>query len=155
VNTEDADVVRFLKLYTFLPLEEIAALGHLQGADIRRAKEVLAYEVTRLTHGEAHATAAREAARQLFGGAGSGEGVPSTTLSAADVGAGMLAVELFERAGLSKSRSEARRLIQQGGAFVNDELVATVEAVITPAMVRQGALLLRAGKKRFHRVVIE
>ena len=154
INTEDADVVRFLKIYTFLPLEEIEALGRLQGAEIQRAKEVLAYEATRLTHSQEAADQAREASRALFGGAGAEESVPSTVLSKAEFGEGLLVVEVLERVGLVNSRSEARRLIRQGGAYVGDDRVASEEQMLTPADLAGGSVLLRAGKKRYRRLVI-
>jgi tyrosyl-tRNA synthetase len=154
INTEDADVIRFLKLYTFLPLEQIEALSALKGAEIRRAKEILAYEATRLSHGEQEADLAREASRQLFGGQGAGEAVPSTEIAEEELRLGLSAAELFQRVGLVGSRSEARRLIQQGGAYLNDEALADVERMITVDDLDQGALLLRAGKKRYHRVTV-
>lgn len=159
INTEDADVERFLKIYTFLPLEQIAELGQLKGAEIRRAKEVLAYEVTKLTHGQEEAERAREASRRLFGGQGADSAMPSTTLSAAELdgdalSAGVSVTELFQRVGLVKSRGEARRLIQQGGAYINGQKVSSVDRVITRDDFGQDGLLLRAGKKRYHRVVL-
>jgi tyrosyl-tRNA synthetase len=154
INTEDADVERFLKIYTFLPLEEIAGLGALEGAELRRAKEVLAYEVTRLTHGQQEADQARETSRALFGGGAAPADVPTTALPAAELAAGLAVTELFERVGLVKSRSEARRLIQQGGAYLGDAQVAAVDAVVTAADVPADGLLLRAGKKRYHRVTV-
>jgi tyrosyl-tRNA synthetase len=156
VNTEDQDVERFLKIYTFLPLEEIAELAQWQGAEIRRAKERLAYEVTRLTHGEDEAEQAREASRSLFGGAaaGAGEAVPTTELDAQALQQGMAITDLLERTGLAKSRSEARRLIQQGGAYLNEEQISSVDLLITSADLRGDAMLLRAGKKRYHRVTV-
>jgi tyrosyl-tRNA synthetase len=154
INCEDADVVRFLKIYTFLPLEEIEALGRLQGAEIRQAKEVLAFEATALTHSQAAAELAREASRQLFGGGGSAEAVPSTILPIADLQAGLVVTELLVRVGLAKSRSDARRLIEQGGAYIHEQVVASVERLVTLEDLRGGALLLRAGKKRYHRVTV-
>lgn len=154
VNVEDADVEKLLKLFTFLPLEEIAALAALEGADIRRAKEVLAFEATTIAHGENEAAKAREASRALFGGASEGgEAVPTATVSRAALEAGMLVVDLFVAAELVKSKGEARRLIEQGGAYINDERVTAVEETIGAARLRDGALLLRAGKKRYARVV--
>jgi len=154
INTEDADVERFLKIYTFLPLERIGELCRAKGADIRSAKEVLAFEVTRLTHGDAQAEQAREASRSLFGSGGTSEAVPSTTLSATQLGGGIPVAELFQRVGLVKTRSEARRLIQQGGAYINEAQVTSVDQVVSLADVQGGSLLLRAGKKRYHRVVV-
>lgn len=154
INTEDADVERFLKLYTFLPMEEIKELARLKGAEIRRAKEVLAFEVTRITHGLEEAEQAREASRRLFGGAGASDAVPTTQIAAAELDAGIAVTDLFQRAGLVKSRSEARRLIEQGGAYINEKQVATIDQIVTSDALQQGALLLRAGKKRYHRVTI-
>lgn len=155
VNTEDPDVERFLALYTFLPMEEVRALGRLEGAEIRHAKEVLAFETTRLTHGEAAAEEAREASRALFaGGEGSMEGAPTTHLSAAEFAEGVPAAQLFAMVGLAGSRGEARRLILQGGAYVNGDRVDGADQVITPRDLVDGSLFLRAGKKKYHRVVV-
>ncbi len=131
VNVEDADVERLLKLFTFLPLDEIAELGRLRGAEIRRAKEVLAFEATAIAHGEEEARKAREAARALFGGAGEGgEAVPTVSVPRAALEAGMPAADLFVAAGLVKSKGEARRLIDQGGAYVDDERVTSPEQTL-------------------------
>ncbi|MCD6518607.1 MAG: tyrosine--tRNA ligase [Anaerolineae bacterium] len=155
INTDDADVERFLKLYTFLPLEEIRELCKVKGAALRKAKEVLAYEVTRWVHGEEEAQKAQEASRRLFSGQAAAEAVPTTKVAEDELRQGIMVTELFCRVGLTKSRSEARRLIQQGGAYVNGEKVTSVEQVVTLDDLRDEALLLRAGKKRFHRVVAE
>jgi len=155
INTDDADVERFLKLYTFLPLEEIRELCKVKGAALRKAKEVLAYEVTRWVHGEEEAQKAQEASRRLFSGQVAAEAVPTTKVAEDELRQGIMVTELFFRVGLTKSRSEARRLIQQGGAYVNGEKVTSVEQVVTLDDLKDEALLLRAGKKRFHRVVAE
>ncbi len=156
INTEDPDVERFLALYTFLPMSEVQRLGELRGAELRKAKEVLAFEATKLTHGEEAAREAMEASRSLFGGdAGSMKGVPTTTMSAGELAQGIPASQLFAQTGLAASRGEARRLIQQGGAYVNGERVETVEQMITPRELVEGSLFLRAGKKKYHRIVIE
>ncbi len=153
INTEDADVGRFLALFTFLPMERVRELGRLQGADVRQAKEVLAFEATRILHGEEAAAEAQGASRQLFGRGVATEAVPTTELPAGELETGILAPELFERVGLCRSRSEARRLIEQGGAWVNDRQIGSVDERLTSADLEQGALLLRAGKKRYHRVL--
>jgi tyrosyl-tRNA synthetase len=153
INTEDADVERFLAIFTFLPMAEVHALGRRSGADIRQAKEVLAFEATRILHGEAAACSAQDASRQLFGGGIATDAVPTTELDVTVLKTGILAPELFEQVGLCRSRSEARRLIQQGGAYVNEELVGSVDERITTAHLRDGAILLRAGKKRYHRIL--
>ena len=154
INVDDADVERFLRIYTFLPLDEIEKLGRLRDAEIRRAKEILAFEVTHSTHGEDAAERAREASRRLFGGRGADDSVPTTRVGEAELRAGIAVTELLHRAGLVKSRGEARRLIQQGGAYVNDQQVSSVDRVITCGDLMEDAVLLRAGKKRHHRLII-
>ena len=154
INTEDPDVERFLALFTFLPMEQARELGKLRGAEIRRAKEVLAFEATRILHGEAAAREAQEASRQIFGRGVVTEAIPTTELPLAEFETGIPAPDLFQRVGLCRSRSEARRLIQQGGAYVNDEPLGSVAALIDSARLTDGALVLRAGKKRYHRIVV-
>ena len=155
INTEDADVERFLAIFTFLPMERVRGLGRLMGADVRQAKEVLAFEATRVLHGEKAAGEAQEASRKLFGRGVVTDAVPSTELGTSELEAGIRAPELFQRVGLCRPRSEARRLIQQGGAYVNDGPVDSVDDVITLDHLDDGAILLRAGKKRYHRVLVE
>ena len=153
INAEDADTGRFLALFTFLPMDQVRDLGRLAGADSRLAKEVLAFEATKILHGEAAAVEAREASRRLFGGGVAGDALPSTELESAELAAGVTAPDLFFRVGLCSSRADARRLIQQGGAYVNDVPVAGVDDRITAEHLQDGAILLRAGKKRYHRVI--
>ena len=154
INVDDRDVERFLKYYTFLPLEEIARLGALQGAELRQAKERLAFEVTKLTHGEDEARQAQDAAHALFEGTGELTGVPETTIPQVRLTAGVPVIDLLVETGLAASKSAARRLIQQGGASLNGTRLAQLEAVVTSADLHDGALLLRAGKKHYHRVVV-
>ena len=154
INVDDRDVERFLKYYTFLPLEEIARLGALQGAELRQAKERLAFEVTKLTHGEDEARQAQDAAHALFEGTGELTGVPETTIPQVRLTAGVAVIDLLVETGLAASKSAARRLIQQGGASLNGTRLAQLEAVVTSADLHDGALLLRAGKKHYHRVVV-
>ena len=154
INVDDRDVERFLKYYTFLPLEEIARLGALQGAELRQAKEILAFEVTRLTHGEDEARKAQDTAHALFEGTGELTGVPETTMPQARLAAGVPVIDLLVETGLAASKSAARRLIQQGGASLNGARLAQLEAVVTSADLHDGAMLLRAGKKHYHRVVV-
>lgn len=155
INTDDRDVERFLAYFTLLPMDEVRRLGSLRGEEIRQAKEVLAYEVTKLAHGEEEARKARDAARAAFYGAGDIEALPSTTIPRAALERGISVVDLFVQTGLAKSKSEARRLIQQGGAYINGERVDDIEAVASLEHLQDGHLILRAGKKRYHRVVIE
>ena len=154
INVDDRDVERFLKYYTFLPLEEIARLGALQGAELRQAKELLAFEVTKLTHGENEARKAQDASHALFEGTGELTGVPQTTMPQMRLTAGVPVIDLLVETGLAASKSAARRLILQGGASLNGTRLAQLEAVVTSADLHDGALLLRAGKKHYHRVVV-
>ncbi|MBL8379625.1 MAG: tyrosine--tRNA ligase [Burkholderiales bacterium] len=154
VNTDDRDVRRFLALFTFLPMDEVERLGAAVGADLNASKRILAYEVTRLAHGEAAANAARDAAAAAFGGGGDVSAIPSTRIDLARLTAGIALVELLVEAGLAPSKGEARRLIQQGGAYVNDHAAGDVQARVGPADLRDGAVILRAGKKKIHRVLV-
>jgi tyrosyl-tRNA synthetase len=153
INTEDADVERFLALFTFLPMERVRELGSLAGADLRQAKEVLAFEATKILHGEEAARKAQEASHKLFGRGVVTDALPTTAIDASELEGGIATPELFQRVGLCRSRSEARRLIQQGGAYVNDEPVGSVDDLVTAEHLDAGAILLRAGKKRYHRIV--
>ncbi|MGQ4806703.1 Tyrosine--tRNA ligase [Candidatus Entotheonellaceae bacterium PAL068K] len=153
INMDDRDVHRFLNLYTLLPVEETSRLGTLQGADLRQAKATLAYEVTVLTHGVAAAQQAQRAARAMFGGNGGSLGVPQTSVALGRLEAGVHVVDLLVETGLVASKSAARRLIQQGGARINGTKVSSIEAIVTHADFNDGAVLLRAGKKRYHRIV--
>jgi tyrosyl-tRNA synthetase len=154
INTTDADVVRFLKIYTFLPMERIAELGRLEGADLRQAKQVLAHEVTTFVHGRQAADAAREASERIFGGREATDAIPTTSIPRVELVAGIDVAELFCRVGLTATRAAARRLIQQGGAYINDAAVASADQQVTLAHAGPGGLLLRYGKKRYHRVVV-
>ncbi len=148
-NTEDADVGRFLRLFTELPLEEIARLERLEGAEINEAKKILAFEATRLCHGEEAARRAAEAARALFeGGAGEISALPVVEVPRARLEAGIPVVELFTKAGLTRSNSEARRLIRGGGARIDDLRIEDEQLVVTAEMLKNGQLKLSAGKKR-------
>lgn len=153
INVDDRDVRRFLSYYTLLPLDDINRLGALQGADLRQAKEVLAFEVTALTHGLEAARQAQNAAQAMFGKGGQTDGVPVTTVSQERLRVGVTVVELLVETGLAASKSAARRLIQQGGASVNGNRLENIEATVSSADLQEGALTLRAGKKRYHRIV--
>ena len=147
-NTEDADVGRFLRLFTELPLEEIARLEALEGADINTAKIVLANETTRMLHGEAAAKEAEAAASAVFAAGGSAEALPTVEIPTSELEAGMLVAAAFAAAGLTESNGEARRLIKQGAAKVNDAPVSDQNASISAADIVDGAIKLSAGKKR-------
>lgn len=157
INQDDRDVSRFLALFTFLPMDEVERLGTLDGADIRQAKEVLAFEATKLCHGEEEAKKARDAARQLFGDNGSeySESVPQFALNSAVLETGIPAYLLFEKVGLCRSRGEARRLISQGGAYVNHSRIEKFDQIIDHKNVTDNSILLRGGKKRYIRISVQ
>jgi tyrosyl-tRNA synthetase len=148
-NTHDDDVDRFLKLFTDLPLDEIARLGTLEGAELNDAKKTLAHEATRLCHGEAAALAAAETARKTFEEGAHGADLPSVEVPRAEIETGILAYELLRRLGLAASNGEARRLIKGGGGRVNDDPIGDEKAMITDADINEdGVIKLSAGRKR-------
>lgn len=147
-NTEDADVGRFLKFFTDLPVEECERLGALEGAAINEAKKILATEATAICHGREAAEAAAETARQAFETGGLAVDLPSRDLPIAELEAGIPAFRLFGDAGLVTTNSEARRLIRGGGARLNDEPIQDENRVITPDDLVEGVLKLSSGKKR-------
>ena len=148
-NTEDGDVGRFMKLFTELPLDEIARLEALGGAEINDAKKILATEVTALCHGRAAADEAAETARQTFEAGATAEGLPSVEVPRAELAAGLAVVEALRRSGLAASNGEARRLIRGGGAKVNDRAVEDENAVLGEAdLDGDGVVKLSAGRKR-------
>ncbi len=156
INTDDRDVERFLALFTFLPLEEVKRYGRLTGADLREAKEILAFEATKITHGKEEAQGAREASRSAFGSEeGSLEAIATTALDKGRLKKGIIAFELFAETGLCASKGDAKRLILQGGGYVNGRRLQEIDDVITEADFQEGAAVLRAGKKRYHRLLVK
>jgi tyrosyl-tRNA synthetase len=147
-NTEDADVGRFLKLFTTLPLDEIAKLEVLQGAEINDAKKVLATEATALLHGRDTAEAAARTAQDTFEKGATAEGLPTVEITMAELAAGLGVLNAFVKAGLVKSNGEARRQIAGGGLRVNDTSVADEKVTLTPKDVIAGVIKLSLGKKR-------
>ncbi|MAN45901.1 MAG: tyrosine--tRNA ligase [Alphaproteobacteria bacterium] len=147
-NTEDADVGRFLRLFTELPLEEIARLEALEGAEINQAKITLANEATTLLHGEAAAKEAESAAAAVFAQGGSAEALPTVEVARAEIEGGMLVAAAFMATGLTESNGEARRLIKQGAAKVNDVQVKDQNAALSADDIVDGTIKLSAGKKR-------
>jgi tyrosyl-tRNA synthetase len=148
-NTEDDDTGRFLRLYTDLPLNEIARLEALGGSEINEAKKILANEVTALAHGAAAAAAAAETARRVFEDGAAGDALPAIAVARADLASGTTAVELMVRAGLASSNGEARRLIKGGGARINDVPVAEEQQRVTLADLNaENVIKLSAGRKR-------
>jgi tyrosyl-tRNA synthetase len=152
-NVADADVLKCIRMLTFLPLEEINAMDTWEGSQLNKAKEILAYELTKLVHGEEEANKADEAAKAIFAGGGKSQNMPTTTYPEAELEAGKDLITLMVDTGLSKSRSEARRLIQQGGVSVNDEKVTDFARVFTLAdLDADGALIIKKGKKGYHQI---
>ena len=153
-NVDDADVEKCLALLTFLPMDEVRRLGALKDAAINEAKRVLAFEVTKLIHGEEEAVRARDAAEALFGGGALGGSVPTTALTREELAEENRLVALLARAGLCKSNGEARKTIQQGGVTVNDQKVSDVDFRFTPEMLEGEGALVRKGKKSYHRFTL-
>ncbi|HLC99354.1 MAG TPA: tyrosine--tRNA ligase [Patescibacteria group bacterium] len=155
VNTDDRDVERFLMLFTFLPAQEIKALCAQTGEKINEAKRVLAYEATKLTHGEASAKKAQTASQSAFQKGGDDlSAIPTTTISRSRLESGISLIDLFVETGLVSSKGEARRLIEQGGASVNDKKISSPDERITLNSLRDNTILLRVGKKKYHRVLV-
>ncbi|MCI9609906.1 MAG: tyrosine--tRNA ligase [Oscillibacter sp.] len=155
-NVGDADVLKCIRMLTFLPLEEIDAMDRWEGSQLNRAKEILAYELTKLVHGEAEAEKAQETARGLFAGAGSTEHMPSTELPAAKFENGQIgAIALLTVCGLCPSNAEARRLIQQGGLTVNGQKVTDIAASFCQEDFQGEGVIIKKGKKVFHRAYIQ
>jgi tyrosyl-tRNA synthetase len=165
INTDDRDVRRFLALFTFLPMKEVEEYGSLTGADLRKAKEILAFEATKIVHGEMETANAQAASRSLFvsgiesaeefrtGTAIVEDSIPTTPIEAEIIIEGIPAFKLFERSALCASGSEARRLIEQGGAYINSKRVERFDELIKAEdFGSNGVILLRAGKKKFSRI---
>ena len=147
-NTEDADVGRFLKLFTELPMEEIARLENLEGAELNDAKKILATEATAMCHGRAAAEKAEATALETFEGGGTSADLPSVDIDAAKLAAGLGLLEAFVLAGLAKSNGEARRLVQGGGAKINDAAQDDISVTLSNDDVKDGSVKLSFGKKR-------
>ena len=155
-NIDDADVVKCLKMLTFLPIEEIEELAKLEGSEINRAKEILAHELTELIHGKEEADKAQEAARALFGSKQNTDNMPSTELSADDVAEeGIAILDLLTKCALIPSKKEGRRLIEQGGISVDDGKITDVNAKIGRAAFEKGFVVIKKGKKVFHKALLK
>ncbi len=154
-NVDDADVLKCIRMLTFLPLEEIDRMKDWEGSQLNQAKEILAYELTTLVHGKEEAEKAMSAAKALFVSGGDSENMPSTQLEAGDFTDGAMGVlHLMVRCGLCKSNGEARRLIEQGGVAINDAKVTDPKAAVTEAdFGEKGYIVIKKGKKVFHKAV--
>ena len=154
-NVDDADVLKCIRMLTFLPLEQIDEMADWKGEKLNEAKELLAFELTKLVHGEAAAEKAREASRALFSGAGDVEHMPTTELTNDDLGGGQIDVlSLLVKCGLAASKGEARRLVQQGGVTVNDQKINSIDAAFGCEQFTGDGVVIRKGKKVFHRAVL-
>ena len=154
-NVDDADVLKCLRMLTFLPLEQIDEMADWKGEKLNEAKEILAFELTKLVHSEAEAEKAREASRALFSGAGDVEHMPTTELTNDDLGGGQIDVlTLLVKCGLAASKGEARRLVQQGGVTVNDQKINSIDAAFGCEQFTGDGVVIRKGKKVFHRAVL-
>ena len=153
-NVDDKDVEKCLGLLTFLPMDEVRRLGALEGAEINEAKKVLAYEVTKLVHGEEEAKKAADAALALFAGGANSANVPSLTLTADDLAADARISTMLVKSGLCKSQTDARNQIKAGAVYAADEKVTDMAAVVTAEMIGQDGLLLRKGKKGYVRLMM-
>ena len=154
-NVGDDDVLRCIRMLTFLPLERIDEMDKWEGSQLNRAKEILAYELTKLVHGEEEANKAQEAAKALFGAGSDDSNMPTTELDESALIDGKIAIlDLMLACGLIPSKGEGRRLVQQGGVVVNDEKVATIDAAFTAAQLKAG-LKIRKGKKVFHKAILK
>lgn len=154
-NIDDPDVEKCLALLTFLPMEEVRRLGSLEGAEINKAKEILAFEITKLIHGEEEANKAQEAARALFSQGTDSENMPKTEISKTELDQGINVIDLMVRANLIKSKSEGRRLIQQGGIKINDVKVTEIDQNISLEDFTEDKLIIRKGKKVYHQIKLE
>lgn len=154
-NVDDGDVIKCLKMLTFLSLEEIDELAKLEGSEINKAKEILAHELTELVHGKEEADKAQEAARAIFANKTNTDNMPSTTLTEADFADGEIGIlDLMKKCGLIPSNGEGRRLIQQGGVSVDDEKVTDVYAKVAKSDFEKGYVVIKKGKKVYHKAII-
>ena len=153
-NIDDADVMKCIRMLTFLPLEQIDEMDKWEGSELNKAKEILAYELTKLVHGEEEAEKARTAAKALFAGGADDADMPTTELTEEQITDGKIAIlDLMLACKLAPSRSEARRLVQQGGVFADDEKVASIDVSFTAEQLRKG-VKLRKGKKVYHKAIL-
>ncbi len=151
-NVDDADVENCLALLTFLPMDEVRGLGALEGSEINKAKEVLAFEFTKLVHGEEEAQKAQDAAKSLFTGGMDSSNIPSTTIAEGDLADGVDLLQVLCDIGFVKSRGEGKRLVKQGGIYVNEAQVKDFAQQLTAADLDDGKITIRKGKKSFHQL---
>ena len=154
-NVGDADVLKCLRMLTFLPLEQIDEMDHWEGSQLNQAKEILAFELTKLVHSEEEATKAQEASRALFAGGGNSENMPKSELTEADLTDGGIDIlTLLVKTGLVNTKSEARRAIEQGGVVVDGEKVSDIKTVLAGEQLSGDGIVVRRGKKNFRKVIL-
>ncbi len=151
-NVDDNDVCKCLKLLTFIPMEEIREYEKLEGSQLNKIKEILAFEVTKLVHGEEEATKAQQAAQAVFAGIGNDANMPSAQITADEVGDGIAVLDLLLKAGLIPSKGEGRRLVQQGGISLDNEKVTSIDLVITKDSFKDNKIIAKKGKKSFLKI---
>ena len=151
-NVDDSDVIRFLRMLTFLPLEQIAELEKLEGQELNEAKKILAYELTKTVHGKDEADKAKSGAEAVFGGSSDMSNMPSSTVSPEDIGEQIAILDLLTSVSLIPSKAEGRRLIQQGGLSVNGEKITDTSFAVTADMLSGDGIVIKKGKKVFHRI---
>lgn len=152
-NIDDVDVIKCLKLLTFLPMDEISKLAALKDQQINEAKKVLAYEVTKLVHGEDEAGKARQLAEALFGGGGNTSDMSSTEVTAAELSGGLNILDLLLKTGLVPSKGEGRRLVQQGGIYIGEAPVSSIDFTLSSDLFENGECILKKGKKTYHKII--
>ena len=153
-NVGDGDVLKCIRMLTFLPLEQIDEMAHWEGSQLNRAKEILAYELTSLVHGEEEARKAEASAKALFAGGGSNENMPTTEITESELNDGAIDImTVLVRSGLCASKSEARRNIQQGGVTVNDEKITDISKSFGADELKKG-IIVRRGKKNYSKVIL-
>ncbi|QCX34535.1 tyrosine--tRNA ligase [Caloramator sp. E03] len=152
-NINDADVEKCLALLTFLPMDEVRRLGALKDKEINEAKKILAYEITKIVHGQEEAEKAKKAAEALFESGGNLENIPTSTIPKDFIGSKL--VDILLEASIVPSKGEAKRLIQQGGLYVNDEKITDIDTIADDKMFKDGKILVRKGKKTYNQIVIK
>lgn len=156
INVDDSDVVRFLNYFTFVSKDEIAKIKELKGADLRSAKETLAYEATKLTHGENEAKKARVSSIVIFESkTGNLDSMPTIKISQGEINTGVPIIEVLCLTRLAATKSEARRLISQGGIYVNDQKINSIDFIVNADFVKNSSILIRRGKKQYYRILVE
>jgi tyrosyl-tRNA synthetase len=155
-NVGDSDVLKCIRMLTFLPLEEIDKMDSWEGSQLNEAKDILAFELTKLVHSEEEAVKAREASRALFGGVADSDSIPSTVLNSDDFTDGKIDIlDVLIKTGITKSRGEGRRLVQQGGISSDDEKVTDISLSFTAEQLKSAPVIIKKGKKIFHKVSVE